>query len=126
MTINCTQWWGNTSGALWSVQYHFVAITSWSTLTQNKSTCQGPFYGLNGSAWESIFRESNGVSQKFYNVLVTLFYSSSYNKSNQAFKVEAIMLLSLKLPFRQFFEPTLILVLSFDTKNSFTEVSSTS
>ena len=46
------------------------------------------------------------VSQKFCNILLTyLLYSASYNKSNLASKVEAIMLYHLKPPFFQFFDP---------------------
>ena len=52
------------------------------------------------------------MSQKFCNIFVTyLLYSSSYNKSSQAFKIEAIMFPHLKQPFCQFFDPKLIPVL---------------
>ena len=52
--------------------------------------------------------------QKFCNNLVTyLFYSSSYNKSSLALKVEVIVLHCLKPLFCQFFDPMLIPVLVF-------------
>ena len=39
MILNCIWWWGNSFRGLGSVNYPFVAINSWSTLTQSLSTC---------------------------------------------------------------------------------------
>ena len=62
--------------------------------------------------WFQAFLSNTWTSQKFCNILETDFlYSSHYNKSNQAFKVKAILLLCLKPLFYQFFNPTLIPVL---------------
>ena len=53
------------------------------------------------------------VSQKFCNILVTYLLSSSCNKSSRRFKVDAIVLHSLKPPFWEFFDRMLMPLLVF-------------
>ena len=39
MILNCIWWWGSSLGALGNVEYLFIAITPWFTLTWIGSTC---------------------------------------------------------------------------------------
>ena len=45
MTLNCFWWWESNPGAFRNVMYLFTAITAWSTLSWNSSTCWGFIYG---------------------------------------------------------------------------------
>ena len=39
MTLNDIRWWGSSSAYMESVDYPFIAMTTYSILTQNGNTC---------------------------------------------------------------------------------------
>ena len=63
MAVNHFWWWGSWSRALGSVDYSFITITPWSTLTRSGKACKYPIYGPKKSVCELIVLDRNIIQR---------------------------------------------------------------